>query len=521
MDWSSDTERNRRGIGIVRVSSKRQKDNTSLDSQESEIRAYCKQAGLEVVETFAIAESAKNSDDRMAYKKAITFALKSNIRHVLFYMNDREARNLKDIEENEKLILADRIVVHHVHERRVFHKGSPESDFLMRDINGALNKDYIRRLRVKVCRGMQAKAEAGWFPGNTPPLGYWCQREVNEEGRESRRGISRIVIDPNPQRVRLVQREFELRAQGYSIDQIRAKILEEGLILPSSKSKYNRASIEKRLKNKFYWGRFDWQGVEYEGKHPQIIPINILRSVKATFERDYSTRPVNKDAVFGSWLHCADERCGRVIIFDPKKKRNKATGAVKVYHYYHCANSRKIHTTMRNLAVSEESIMEQLAGSVSSISIREEFAQEIADALNATELKAQEAIRSEAAGYRRALKDLEIKEDKAYQDYNAGVLDVSGYLRQVQLIRADRDVFGQRLEQANLAINGAVMKTAKEILELATNATSLWKTAPRSERVEYLKKICSNPVLEGQTVRYDLKKPFLVLAKMKEDKEWW
>ena len=101
------------------------------------------------------------------------------------------------------------------------------------------------------------------------------------------------------------------------------------------------------------------------------------------------------------------------------------------------------------------------------------------------------------------------------------MLDVSGYLRQVQLIRADRDVFGQRLEQANLAINGAVMKTAKEILELATNATSLWKTAPRSERVEYLKKICSNPVLEGQTVRYDLKKPFLVLAKMKEDKEWW
>ena len=88
-------------------------------------------------------------------------------------------------------------------------------------------------------------------------------------------------------------------------------------------------------------------------------------------------------------------------------------------------------------------------------------------------------------------------------------------------VRAERDHYDRQLEQANLAITGAVAKTAKEILELATDANSLWKAAPRHERVKYLKKVCSNPILEGQTIRYDLRKPFKLLANMRGKEDWW
>lgn len=42
-------------------------------------------------------------------------------------------------------------------------------------------------------------------------------------------------------------------------------------------------------------------------------------------------------------------------------------------------------------------------------------------------------------------------------------------------------------------------------------------TSGRKTAVEILKKVCSNPVLEGTTLRYDLRKPFGTLIEMKKN----
>ena len=126
MDWKPENETNKSAIAILRVSSRKQADNTSHDGQEREVLAYAKANGLIIAENckFRISESAKNSDDRKQYKQAIRYALKNRIRHVLFYMSDRESRNLTDLEDNEKLVKLDKLVIHHVQDRRVFHAGS-------------------------------------------------------------------------------------------------------------------------------------------------------------------------------------------------------------------------------------------------------------------------------------------------------------------------------------------------------------------------------------------------------------
>jgi hypothetical protein len=76
------------------------------------------------------------------------------------------------------------------------------------------------------------------------------------------------------------------------------------------------------------------------------------------------------------------------------------------------------------------------------------------------------------------------------------------------------------LEKANLAINDASFETAESILELATDAKSLWLSRSEVERREFLSKILSNQVLDGLTVRYDFKKPFAVVAKMAGNEKW-
>ncbi len=57
-------------------------------------------------------------------------------------------------------------------------------------------------------------------------------------------------------------------------------------------------------------------------------------------------------------------------------------------------------------------------------------------------------------------------------------------------------------------------------LELATKAKSLWISRNGHEKRELLEKLLSNPTLSGKTLRYDLKKPFSVLAEMRQKNEW-
>jgi len=74
----------------------------------------------------------------------MNLALSQGTKHILFYLGSREARNLTDNEVNERLVLDDKIIIHHVSENKVYWKGSPDSEFLARDIMTAVNKNYSR-----------------------------------------------------------------------------------------------------------------------------------------------------------------------------------------------------------------------------------------------------------------------------------------------------------------------------------------------------------------------------------------
>ena len=519
-DWRD--EGSKKAVGIVRVSSARQQGNSSHELQVSKLREYAIENGLQLVRIEPIVESAKQSDERRKYSAEIQFALTHRIKHILFYMSDREARNLTDNEANELLVLQGKVAIHYVNDRKVLHQGSPSSDFFTRDMNALMNKNFSRVLAEKMKDVMLKKAENGWYPGNHPPLGYVHEKHKSENGRLAKRGTS-IVPNPNPRIVKLVQREFELRAEGLSFGEIRKAILEEGLVEPSKIASYSKHGIEARLKNKFYSGVFDWpQGVEHIGKHVLIIDQRILARVKASFGKRGIRRmtPGEMGIFSGGWLRCADPACGLQVIYDPKVKKIKATGETKSFPYYHCSNSRNIHPTLVGRYVTEEQLWADFAPAVEQITITENFAQEIADALNEIHEKAKQAVRRDIQNYRDGLVNLEVREDKLYDDLHAGVIDKSGYKRQLDRIRDDRRRFTNLLEQSQLAISDACMVTARKILGLATQAKSLWNLGTQEERMEYLKNVCSDPVLDGVTVRYEMKKPFQTIARMKGFSNW-
>ena len=104
---------NKQASAIIRVSDSGQRDGYSLSVQLAEIQEYCEQHGLNLIKVFTIVESAKSSKDRKQYKEAMAFILKNKIGNILFYLFDREARNLTDLEANEEYVRKDSVRKQH------------------------------------------------------------------------------------------------------------------------------------------------------------------------------------------------------------------------------------------------------------------------------------------------------------------------------------------------------------------------------------------------------------------------
>jgi len=136
-----------------------------------------------------------------------------------------------------------------------------------------------------VKNSFRTKAEMGWFPYRHTPLGYAHHKERDKSGYAIK-GTAIVVPDPDTANVRLAQREFELRAQGHSYDVIRQSNLDAGIVPADQVKTYHRSTIEKRLKNQFYWGTFQLTGEPkvHQGRHELIIPAKTLKAVKAINE---------------------------------------------------------------------------------------------------------------------------------------------------------------------------------------------------------------------------------------------
>ena len=515
--WQKQTN-NRKAVAIIRRSSHKQDDNSSAEIQLQSIQGYCQAEQLELVKVEEFIESAKNANKRPLFNRVKDWALKNNVTHLVFYMQDREARNLTDFEINQDLVRAGIFIIHYANGKKVLHKDSPSDDWFMSAISTVLAKEFSSKLSERVLDAMELKAKTGWFPGNKPTLGYVHRRAVDERGAERKRGTI-IVPTSDDQILRLVRREFQLRAEGYSLDLIRTKTIEEGLVPAALKRAYSRAGIDFRLKNKFYRGRFDWRGEEYVGNHELIIDRDILDLVDAQMGTSNAGRKCTNtgNGVFsGGWIRCGHPGCGLMLTLDPKTKTYRS-GESKTYPYYRCANSRKLH---RLKYVTEEDIMKQFAHIFDKIEIPELWAKQMQAEFQRLDGKTKRKIRDDHAYYRKELVRLEADEDNLFSLLNKGTLDDESYKRQMSKIRKMREQYTQFLEEDNVRTHDEFKMTVDRLFELATRAKSLWENATAQERLQLLKSVCSNPTLDGPTVRYELRKPFSVLSNMTQCGDW-
>lgn len=522
--------RNTRAMLVCRISDRKQKDGVSLDAQQHLQERYARDVGLTVAAVASFQESAKKSTLRSQFHAAIAKARAQGVKHLVFYVWDRIARNFTDAEILEEMVRDGEIVIHIACGGTVLHEDSDDSEFFLFDINIAQAKQDNRARKRKTIDGMEQRCRNGWYPSR-PPAFYWQEPDLDEHGRPKKRGST--VAGPTPEGRRLVRREMELHLKGFSLDRIRETCLAERLVPPNMIASYYRTTVEKHLKQDFYAGipnphdgfksQFTWRDTWYEAKHEPIFTAEEWRRLQASFGKQGTYRKLKHEGLFNQGplsLTCAAPGCGCKITFAPK---TKGTGEhTREYRYYRCADGKRVHVDggERQVNVREEDILDALGEAVERIAIDDFIAEAIAHALNVTHREAKAARSKAAETYRAELQALDQKENTLVDVLTSGNIDAETFSRQQRRVRAERDALFDKLREADAMIDDGYLVTAHRVLELAKSARTLWNGRSAQEKCELLEKLVCNPRLEGRTVRYDLQKSFAALAQMRGEEGW-
>jgi hypothetical protein len=321
---------------------------------------------------------------------------------------------------------------------------------------------------------------------------------------------------------------MELHLSGFSLERIREACLAEQLVPAKLIATYHCSTVEKHLKQDFYAAipkphdgfksQFVWRGIAYEGKHEPIFTADEWRKLGESFGKRSLYRKLKHDGVFAQGpLSLTCEECGCKITYAPKTKSSGLT-----YHYYRCADGRRVHRDKREpqVNVKEDEILAQLAMAVDAIEITSAFAKAIADALNATHRDAMATKARSADVYRAEIRAFEEKEDRLFDRFDSGEIDRETYDRQLLRVRDEKNDRLEKLAATNTESDAAYLETAQDVLELAKQAKSLLKTRSPEEQRDFLARLVCNPRLDGRTVCFDLRKPFAVLAKMRTANDW-
>jgi site-specific DNA recombinase len=237
-----------RAVIYCRVSSDRQVQNLSLETQEDICRDYCRRNGLEVARVFVDAGESAKTADRAEFLALLKFCRQksNNVHLVVFYSINRFARNTTDHHAIAALLRGSGVMVRSATEPI---DDTPTGKLMETFLAGiAQFENDVKSARSK--EGMKAALARGrwcWVP----PLGY---------RRGDRRNKSAPSIEPDPPAAPLIAQAFDWVARGvYTGRALNDKLRGLGLVgrhgAPLALSR-----LYAILHNPVYTGRIEGRG---------------------------------------------------------------------------------------------------------------------------------------------------------------------------------------------------------------------------------------------------------------------
>ena len=464
---------NNRAVLYARVSSDRQeKEGFSIPAQIKLIKEYAKRNNIKIVAEFVEAETAKKAG-RKEFNNMIKFLKKNQtVKTVLVEKTDRLYRNLKDY------VLIDEIkniAIHFVKENQILSESSRSQDKFMHGIRVLMAKNYIDNLSEEIKKGLNEKAEQGFFP-HKAPIGY------KNEILPSKKRI--IVVDPTT--APFVKQAFDLYATGNYTYSLLAQVLADDGFRPNG-HKCTAKNIERILNNPFYMGAFIFNGKTYhDGRHQALISKDVYLIVQQLLAGKSPTKPRKHDFAYNGLIKCSN--CGCQLTGELKKKK---------YIYYHCTNAKKLDASKPS--IRQEKIEEVFGNFLKQFCMPVSEFERLKDLVKKHVNQGFDYIEEKTAETKHRIDILNRRLSKLYDEHIDGLISDEMYYEK-------RDEWQKELDELSFIFdkittsNRTLIYNAELFIELSKNAYSMYSRQTSKQKAELMKLITIELLFDGQNL---------------------
>ncbi len=479
-----------KAILFLRVSSKGQEDNYSLDAQEKLAKQYAQQNNLEIVKIWKVSESAWGKKERKNFLEMLEYVKKhQEIKHIIFDILDRMTRNDFDKIKIIKLVREYDKVIHFTRTNKIYDRNSSPDDEFVMDIEVASAKKLSNDISRKTKMGLKEKAEEGIYPGNAP-TGY-LNKQVN--------GKNTIVVDPI--NAPLIKKLFEKFASGiYSTEMITEELYLDGLRHKTKKTKLSKSTIYRIIRQPLYYGEFKWKGKTYKGSYEPLISKELWETANEKLTDNARPHITKHEFAFSNLLICND--CNHLVGGQIQKKR---------HIYYSCR-----HHKNRNY-ITEYSLANKFNEIIKALTIPKQFEEMIKEGIELIAEENEKINKNKMDILNRDLANYNKELDKLYEAKLAD--DISDrekdfYKRKEAVILSNIETLEKEIEKMG-ADKESIVSMNNDLVELLTELDDLYSVSNNFEKAKIINFLFDNPRLTvDNKVIPNYRHPFGILSKI-------
>lgn len=317
----------------VRYSDHKQDDGFSVEYQISEIEEFLYRNGLELYKHHIDqATTATKVAGREAFFDLINDVKEGLVDIIVVYKLNRIFRNAYESQKYRKLFKKHGVKLMSVTQQI---DEDTSAGRLMTNVLSDIDQYQSETISDHVKSSMREMARQGYFTGGTVPFGYTL--DVIENGKKVRKKYK-----PDETESAIVQKLFELYADGYSLRYLQTYLTERGFFTRQGKQ-FGITTIARMLGNDFYIGtlRYSTQGYEdvvVENAVPPIIDEDLWRRVQERKNANKLVQPRKRKKLYAltGKIYCGI--CGEH--FFGMQSGSTQNGKYYGYRYYVCAKRK-------------------------------------------------------------------------------------------------------------------------------------------------------------------------------------
>ncbi|MGN0805237.1 MAG: recombinase family protein, partial [Candidatus Coproplasma sp.] len=307
-----------RAVIYARYSSDNQREE-SIEGQLRECMEFANRAEIDVIGNYIDRALSAKSDNRPEFQRMIKDSYKHAFDCIIVWKLDRFSRNRYDSAHYKALLRKNGVKV--ISAMESISEGS--EGILLESVLEGMAEYYSAELAEKVVRGMKENTLKGINNGGQVTFGY----KLNAERK----------FEPNETTAPIVEEIFTMYADGKTVKQI-VDYLDEKGIRSYRGGKLNINSVQRILSNRRYIGEYKFREVVVPHCIPALVSDELFERVQKKLIKNKKAPARHKaedDYLLTLKLFCG--KCGAHMVGE------SGMGTSKVYHYYKCANTKKVH----------------------------------------------------------------------------------------------------------------------------------------------------------------------------------